>query len=168
MKEINNTQNTRVFNTFFCMAVNLNKRKILFVGGGSVAARKLKTVLAFKPEITVISKGFSNEIKELSASKKIKIIEKAIEENDINDSFDFAFICTNDKETNSRISRICKEKNILINVADSPKDCDFFMPATIVNDDFTIAISTKGKNPSLSKKIKEKLTEFCIHKFKNI
>ena len=64
---------------------------------------------------------------------------------------------TNDSKVNNQVFRDCSEKRILVNVVDDPKNCSFIVPSKIRRGDLTIAISTNGKSPTLSRSIREEL-----------
>ncbi len=133
----------------------ISSKNILFIGGGRVAFRKIKSLLDYSPNIHVVSNEFHDGILRLADNKELTVIKKKAQINDIDSCFDFVFVCTDDYNTNRAVVRVCKQKNIPVNVADNPAECDFFMPALIDKGDFLIAVSSKGKNPSKSKKIKE-------------
>ena len=62
---------------------------------------------------------------------------------------------TNDKSLNKAIYDVAKSKNILINVADTPDLCDFYLGSIVTKGDLKIAISTNGKSPTLAKRMRE-------------
>ncbi len=135
----------------------LEGKNILVVGGGKVALRKIKAIEPYNPLITVISLEFLAELEHLIKTNKVKAVKKAFEKKDITNKWDFVFACTNDKKTNNLIADLCNRQKIPVNVVDNPKRCDFYTAAVLEYDEFFIAISAKGKNPTLAKKIKEKL-----------
>lgn len=67
--------------------------------------------------------------------------------------------CTTNQELNKRISILCSERNILCNIADQPEDGNFIVPSTVNRGDLTLAISTSGKSPALTKRIRRELQE---------
>ncbi|WP_084675057.1 precorrin-2 dehydrogenase/sirohydrochlorin ferrochelatase family protein [Hippea jasoniae] len=133
----------------------LSGKKILFIGGGRVAKRKIMSIISSNPFITIIADSIDKELTEITSN--ITIIQKKATEDDITNNFDFIFICTNDYQLNRKLTKKAKKLGIPVNVADNPQECDFFMPAVIEYKDFLIAVSSKGKNPSEAKKLKEKI-----------
>jgi precorrin-2 dehydrogenase/sirohydrochlorin ferrochelatase len=140
-------------------------KNILFIGGGKVATRKIESLLKSKPNITVISQDFSDKLQDLNDTKAIKTIKKDISKNDISSRFDFVFICTDNHKLNRDLAHRCKAIKIPINVADDPNLCDFYLPAVVEFENFTIAVTTKGKNPSLSKQTKNRIKEILKNVF---
>lgn len=82
------------------------------------------------------------------------LIEKAFEPSDLENK-QLVIAATADNLLNQEIYRAAKEKNILINVADTPDLCDFYLGSIVTKGDLKIAISTNGKSPTLSKRIRE-------------
>lgn len=130
-------------NRFFPMFVDISGKNIKIFGAGSIAFRRINTLLKFGVNITVISPVVSNDI--LDLSDKITIIKKYYSYGDCDDSF-FVIACTDNKQTNENIYNECKDKNIIVNIADNKLMCDFQFPAVIENDDIVIAVNSGGKS----------------------
>lgn len=86
--------------------------------------------------------------------RSIVLKEKAFESADM-DNHQLVIAATADNVLNREIYRAAKAKNILINVADTPELCDFYLGSIVTKGDLKIAISTNGKSPTLSKRIRE-------------
>jgi len=84
--------------------------------------------------------------------------EKFFEESDL-EGINILFIAINIKEESAKIRAIAKTKNILVNVADTPDLCDFYLGSVVTKGDLKIGISTNGKSPTLSKRIREYMEE---------
>ncbi|AEA34562.1 precorrin-2 dehydrogenase/sirohydrochlorin ferrochelatase family protein [Hippea maritima] len=140
---------------FFPMFVDLSDKNVLVVGGGKVATRKLKSLLMFKPKITVVSKKVSCFIKELAEKGVITLRTKSFEpKKDIKDS-DLVIVAIDDIDLQRTAYEICKKNNIPINCSDGARFSSFIFPSVVVRDDFVVGISTSGKAPSVSKKARE-------------
>jgi siroheme synthase-like protein len=72
---------------------------------------------------------------------------------------DIILIATNDKEANKAIRNMAKKERLLVNVADTPDLCDFYLSSVVQKDSLKIAISTNGKSPTLAKRVKELLND---------
>ncbi len=130
---------------------------ILIVGGGIVGTEKLSFIFKNSPEanITVVAKEISAEIRSTVDSRQSTVlIEKTFEESDLENK-QLVIAATADKILNEEIYRAAKQKNILINVADTPELCDFYLGSIVTKGDLKIAISTNGKSPTMSKRIRE-------------
>jgi precorrin-2 dehydrogenase/sirohydrochlorin ferrochelatase len=142
-------------NTLYPIFLKTENFNILIVGGGFVGTEKLSFILKNSPNanITVVAKEISDEIKSMvNGQLSIVLTEKPFEKSDLENK-QLAIAATADKELNKAIYRAAKEKNILINVADTPELCDFYLGSIVTKGDLKIAISTNGKSPTLSKRI---------------
>ncbi len=144
-------------NTLYPIFIQTEKIEILIIGGGFVATEKISFLLKNSPNahITVVAKEISEELKShcLSCST-IRLIEKEFEQSDIENQ-PIIIAATSDTALNETIYQAAKTKNRLINVADTPELCDFYLGSIVTKGDLKVAISTNGKSPSLSKRIRE-------------
>jgi uncharacterized protein len=148
-------------NQLFPVFVKLNELHTVLIGAGNVGLEKLNAVLnnSSLARVTVISKTFAPEIHSLAAEYDgVKIIQKAFEENDL-DNADIVIAATNDNELNNYIRQAAHDRKLLINVADKPELCDFYLGSIVQKGDLKIAISTNGKSPTVAKRLKEVLNE---------
>ncbi len=128
--------------------LNIKGRKCTVIGGGSVALRKAKKLIACGADVTAVAKEFT------SGFENIKTSQKPYDISDIENSF-LVIAATDDKALNERISYDAKSKGILVSLADNAELSDFTSPASCSSGDITLAVSTGGKFPSLSKKLCE-------------
>jgi uroporphyrin-III C-methyltransferase/precorrin-2 dehydrogenase/sirohydrochlorin ferrochelatase len=142
----------------FPMLYRARGEKVLVVGGGAVAERKIRTLLACGAYVTVVAKEFSPEVSRLARSGLIRAIASPFRPVHL-EGVEIAFAATSDASVNRAVSREAKRRRILVNVADSPEDCSFFLPAVFAGDGFTIAISTGGKHPGAARAIREFLED---------
>lgn len=148
------------------LMINLNRRNCLVIGGGRIAARKIRFLLKEGAKVTVISQGLSKELGELRP--QFRYVKKAYSTENIGDVADalptdcfLAVIATNQKELNEGISGELRRKVPLINIVDNQEQSNFFFPAYLKRGLLKIAVSTSGASPILAKKIKNQLeTEF--------
>ncbi|MCD8554336.1 bifunctional precorrin-2 dehydrogenase/sirohydrochlorin ferrochelatase [Seleniivibrio sp.] len=132
---------------------NLKDRYVLFIGGGKVAQRKITALLNENCRITVIAPEVTKEISESG----MNVILRGFEESDITEKYALVFCCTNDRQINSKAADLSKKLRIPVNIADNPEASDFHTTSVIRSGDFVISISTEGKDPSKTKKMREKL-----------
>jgi precorrin-2 dehydrogenase/sirohydrochlorin ferrochelatase len=148
-------------NTLFPIFLKPDQLQVLIIGGGNVATEKLHFLLKSSPgaNITVIAPSVSEEVRALVAkSQYSKIILRAYHEEVIN-THDIIIAATNDKKLNLDIWHNAKRKRVLINVADTPELCDFYLGAIVTKGDLKLAISTNGKSPTFAKRFREVLEE---------
>ncbi len=148
-------------NNLFPVFLKLEQMRLLIVGGGKIGLEKLQAVLANAPatDIRLVAGSISPEIKMLAeVHPNITLVEKDFEDNDL-DNTELAIIAVGDKEIAESISNKAKEKGILINVADTPELCDFYLSSIVHKGQVKIAISTNGLSPTLAKRLKEVLDD---------
>ncbi len=139
----------------------LEQMKLLIVGGGFVGWEKLSAVLfnAPKTDVNMVAIEFSNEVRELAAQNpNVTLVEKAFDPSDL-DGMQLVIVGINDVAESEKIRGACHERNLLVNVADKPALCDFYLGSVVKKGDLKIAISTNGKSPTVAKRLKEFLNE---------
>lgn len=138
---------------YYPVNLNLEKKDCLVVGGGAVAERKIRRLLEYGAKVTVVSPKFNQGIIRLSKQNKILIYKHHVNLRDIVRRF-LVISATGERRINSLVSQYCKESDILVNVVDSPGECNFILPSVVRKGDLTISISTDGIAPALAKKIR--------------
>jgi siroheme synthase-like protein len=146
-------------NLLFPVFLKLEELKVLLVGGGKVGAEKLSALLGNSPAapVTVVAISISDEVRKLAKNHPyVTLHERAFEEADLENK-DLVVIAVNEKASSLAIRAAAKEKKILVNVADTPEQCDFYLSSIVQKGNLKIAISTNGKSPTAAKRIKEVL-----------
>ena len=133
---------------YFPFFVDIQDKPCLIVGGGKVAYRKIKKLIEYGPLIKVVSPYICSEIKSLNYGN-LFIEARAFCDGDIENNL-FVIAATDDEAINSRISFLCSERNILVNVVDSKEECGFLFPSLYKNGELSIGISTGGSSPNLA------------------
>ena len=159
--ELNAQQDQGGTNHLFPVFLKLDQLTTLIVGGGYVGMEKLGAVVQNSPnaQIKLVATVISDEIKELAKEyPKIILIEKPYEATDI-DGADLVIAAVNDRVVSEQVSKDAKQKGKLVNAADKPELCDFYLGSIVQKGSLKIAISTNGKSPTVAKRIKEVLNE---------
>jgi siroheme synthase-like protein len=151
------TQN-QLYPVFF----RLEKLKMLIVGGGEVGMEKMHFIMKSSPNarIRILATWFSDEVSELAQKfpDTVQMVTKAFEPEDIADA-DLVVAATNFNDVNMQVYKAAKERNRIINVADTPDLCDFYMGSIVTRGDLKVAISTNGKSPTFSKRFRQLLED---------
>ncbi|RYG09185.1 MAG: bifunctional precorrin-2 dehydrogenase/sirohydrochlorin ferrochelatase, partial [Chitinophagaceae bacterium] len=148
-------------NELFPVFVKLNSLRTLLIGGGNVGLEKLGAILnnSRNADVTLVAESIHPEIEQLAIDfPSLKIKQKSFEADDLKD-IDIVFAATNDNSLNETIRLVAHQKGLLINVADKPELCDFYLGSIVKKGDLKIAISTNGKSPTIAKRLKEILNE---------
>jgi siroheme synthase-like protein len=148
-------------NNLFPVFLKLENLRLLIIGGGNVGLEKLNAVLQNAPatSIKLVAAEISQEIKELAENfATVELIERPYHVSDLY-TCDIVISAVDDKIISEKIWHDAKENNKLINVADKPELCDFYLSSIVKKGNLKIAISTNGKSPTIAKRIKETLNE---------
>lgn len=148
-------------NNLFPIFVKLETLHLVIVGGGYVGQEKLQAVLSNSPAttITIVALHISDAIKELAKQyPNISLKEKRYEAADIAGA-DLVIAGLNDAAVSEQVVNDARQNKILVNAADKPGLCDFYLGSIVQKGNLKIAISTNGKSPTIAKRIKETLNE---------
>jgi precorrin-2 dehydrogenase/sirohydrochlorin ferrochelatase len=144
-------------NNLFPVFLKLEELETLIVGGGNVGLEKLTALLKSSPAagVTIVAAQIRNEIKDIaSGNKKIKLVERNFRVRDLQHK-DIAILATDDKKLHEKIRGLARKRRILINVADTPTLCDFYLGSVVTKGNIKIGISTNGKSPTIAKRMRE-------------
>ena len=141
---------------YYPINLKIDDMKIVIIGGGKVAYRKCMNFLAFNKKVKVISQDFIEEFEEIK--DQIEMIKDSYDEKYIKDDF-VVVAATNNKEVNHKIGIYCRQYNKLVNVVDDKDLSNFTVPSFVKRGDLLLSVSTGGKSPSLSSKIRKDLEE---------
>ncbi len=147
-------------NELYPIFLKVSQLNILIVGGGKVALEKLTFLLKSSPNanVLIVSKEFDKRIIELSQKNRISIVKSAYTKLSLKKKH-LIIAATNNSVINKQIYMDAKANNILINVADTPELCDFYLGGIVTKGNVKFAISTNGKSPTLAKRLRQLLDE---------
>ena len=145
---------------YFPIFINVENVKVLVIGLGCIAARRINVLKNFGAEITVITKEVKTNVENID----IKI--KEFEEDDIKEIYDIVIAATDNNAVNKNIIKLAKEKNIKYYNSISDKNNNFFFPAVIENDEIVCGLTSKnGLNHKIAKQYADILRNtLCVEK----
>ncbi|MDG5490009.1 bifunctional precorrin-2 dehydrogenase/sirohydrochlorin ferrochelatase [Psychroserpens sp. SPM9] len=143
-------------NNLYPIFLKMHALEVLIVGGGHVALEKLTFLLKSSPtaNITMVAPSFKDEVLTIAKAYHIKLFHLAYEESFLCDK-DLAIVATDRPEVNHQIYKDAKRRNLLVNVADTPELCDFYLGGIVTKGHVKIAISTNGKSPTTAKRLRQ-------------
>lgn len=141
---------------YFPLFLEINQRQCLVVGGGSVATRKVKSLLKSGADVTLISPEVSPFIQELADIGTINLLLREFQSTDLIDVF-LVIAATNNTNLNSQIAQQANDANVLVNVADNPDLGSFIFPSVVDRSPVTVAISTGGASPVFARQLRMRL-----------
>ncbi|RBP68425.1 precorrin-2 dehydrogenase/sirohydrochlorin ferrochelatase [Alkalibaculum bacchi] len=146
-------------NLYYSVMIEMRGKNVVVFGGGKIAYRKVVSLLQCEAKVTVISVDFTYEFDELlNQFPSITLIKDSYKKEYLKGNY-LIVGATNAKDINISISEDAKELKILCNIVDSGEASDYIVPSVVRRGDLILSVSTSGKSPSLSKKIKNSLEE---------
>ena len=138
---------------YYPIAIDLNDKVCLIVGGGEVALRKATSLREAGARVTVIAPEADPRLASLDG---VEIILRAFQPGDTTGCA-LVFAAADDESLNAAVSKEAAENRIPVNVVDNPSLCSFIVPACVRRGNLLLAVSTSGKSPALSKKVRIEL-----------
>ena len=146
---------------WFPLFVNLENKKVLVIGGGKVAAKKIEKILEYGADITVVTENVVEE--KLLKLGNVKIENNQKIENDkakiekLVKGYFLVIAATDNEELNENIANVCDSNGMLINNVSSKTKMNAMFGGIVKNNEFQIAISTSGKNCKRSRAMKSEI-----------
>ncbi len=140
----------------FPLFEDITGKTFLIVGGGRIATEKLEKLRMFTDEIVIVAKETELSAAEGPAAGIREIRVRAFEDTDLQ-GVDYCIGATNDRELNRRVSDLCRERHIPVNVVDDAELCTFIFPSIVKRGDLVAAITTAGKSPAFGQYVRKTL-----------
>lgn len=143
-------------NELYPIFLKVAQLDVLIVGGGNVGLEKLTFLLKSSPsaKVTVVAPDFHAELVELAQKNAVELIKDIYQVSYLKGRH-MVIATTDDVPVNIEVYKDCKARQILVNVADNPPYCDFYMGGIVTKGNIKIAISTNGKSPTLAKRLRQ-------------
>ena len=137
---------------YFPFFVDLEGQRGLIVGGGTVALRKAEKLLPYGPALTVVAPEPVSEL----AALPVELTRREFQPEDL-DRANFVIAASDNEEENHRISALCQERKIPVNVVDDKEACSFLFPALVRRGNLSVGVSTGGSSPTAAIWLKEQI-----------
>jgi len=147
--------------------IQMDGKRAVIIGGGTVALRKLRTLLKAGAPITVVAMDIMPEIVALAESGALAVRVGCYESADLDNAF-LAIAATDNAMVNKRIAVDARERGILVAVADNPAEGDCTFPAVLRRDDLEIAVSTGGRCPAFAADVRDCIAGLIGHEYGDI
>jgi siroheme synthase-like protein len=138
------------------VALNLQGKRCLVVGGGALAEEKVEGLLRSGAEVVVVSPEAESRLVELSAADEIVLYRRPYERGDL-DGVHLVLAASDDRALNAAVAHDARAEDILVNAIDDIPNCDFFAVSIVRRGDLQIAISTNGLSPAFARWMREYL-----------
>ena len=138
---------------WFPMFIQLEGARALLIGRGKTALGKAQRLEPYGVTLHVVAPEI---LPALAALPHVSVrAQRVFCPEDLEEDFLFVIAATDDREANHRVSQLCHEKRIPVNVVDTPEDCSFLFPALVRRGPLSIGISTGGASPSGARRLKD-------------
>ncbi|MDX1653118.1 MAG: bifunctional precorrin-2 dehydrogenase/sirohydrochlorin ferrochelatase [Brumimicrobium sp.] len=143
-------------NNLYPIFLKLSHLDFLIVGGGNVAEEKLSFLLKSSPNATVeiVAKAFKPELKHIAGKSQVTFIQDAYAEKYLENKH-LVIAATDSLQVNAQIYKDARKRKILVNVADTPELCDFYLGGIVTRGTVKVAISTNGRSPTTAKRLRQ-------------
>ena len=140
---------------------NLAEWRVVVVGGGTVATRKLAGLLAAQAHVTVIAPMITSQIDAWRVASRLDWIARAYAPGDLAGAR-LVFAATDDPAVNAAVAQDAAALGALCNVADAPTMGDFHVPAVHRDADCTLAVGTGGASPRRAVALRDRLAHYLL------
>ncbi|HEY0652973.1 MAG TPA: bifunctional precorrin-2 dehydrogenase/sirohydrochlorin ferrochelatase [Chryseosolibacter sp.] len=144
-------------NNLFPIFLKLDQLETLIVGGGNVGLEKLTGLLKSSPgvRVTLVADRFHPDVRLIAKDfSTVKLVERKFRNRDLAGK-DLLILATDDRKLHERIRVLARKRRMIINVADTPELCDFYLGSVVTKGNIKIGISTNGKSPTIAKRMRE-------------
>lgn len=146
---------------YFPLFVELSDRRVLVVGGGRVAKRKVEKLLPYGPKVVVVAPEIRPELEELEG---VTLLHRSFFP-DLLDGVALVIAAAGDAAVNREVSALCRERAIPVNAVDDPAACTFYFPALVKRGALSVGISTGGASPCAAAYIRQQVEALVPENF---
>ena len=143
-------------NNLYPIFLKTKELEVLIVGGGFVAEEKLRFLLKSSPDakVTMVAPFFRDETVAIAQKGKVNMIKDSYNDTYLQEKH-LVIATTDVPEVNMQVYKDCRSQHKLVNVADNPPYCDFYMGGIVTKGNVKVAISTNGKSPTTAKRLRQ-------------
>lgn len=141
---------------YYPIVLDLTARRVLVVGGGLVAERKVAGLLAADASVTAVSPRLTPALDALAAAGQLQHVPRRYREGDLA-GYQLVFVATGDAGVSAAVAAEGRARGVWVNAADDPPRCDFILPAVVRRGDLLVAVATGGRCPALARALREEL-----------
>lgn len=143
---------------YFPLFMDISDKKIVVIGGGNIAARRVKVLSQFCRNLTVVAPRIHPDLLTLEEKGQIRVIRREYEREDIYDAW-MVLATTDQHKLNEEIYSVAKCLGALVNVASNREKCDFHFPGIVKKDHFVVGINASGMDHKGAARLKKRIEE---------
>lgn len=143
---------------YFPLFMDISDKKIVVIGGGNIAARRVKVLSQFCRNLTVVAPRIHPDLLTLEEKGQIRVIRREYEREDIYDAW-MVLATTDQHKLNEEIYSVAKCLGALVNVASNREKCDFHFPGIVKKNHFVVGINASGMDHKGAARLKKRIEE---------
>ena len=140
----------------YVINLTLTGRPVLVVGAGTIAARKIDSLLDAGARVTVVAPRVGGDVERMAAGRRVTLHRRPYASGDVR-GMRIVVAATDDEQVNADVSRDATGAGVLVNVVDRPALCTFTIPAVVRRGALTLAVATEGQCPACARALREEL-----------
>ncbi len=152
------TDRTRVDLTGWPVSLIVADRRVVVVGAGSIAARKISGLIQAGADVVVVAPSAVPDVQSWSREGRIKWLERGFEASDLDDAW-LAVTATDDPAVNRAVRAAGDERRMFVNAADDPRNCSFTLMSVVRRGGVVVAVGTGGRSPALATWLKARMAD---------
>lgn len=133
-------------------------RRVVVVGAGAVAARKVRSLLDLDAEVVVVAPRVVDELRAGAVAGRLRLEERAFVPSDLDDAW-LVVTATDDPEVNRAVAEAAEARRLWVNAADDPAHCSFTLLSVVRRADLLVAVGTGGRSPALARWLRRRLAD---------
>ena len=133
-------------------------RRVVVVGGGRIAARKIGPLLDAGAVVEVVAPVVGAEVRAFADAGRLVLHERGFRPGDVHDAW-LALTATDDPAVNAAVHADGEAERVWVNSADDPANCSFTLMSVIRRGDLVVSVGTGGRSPALAAELRRRLEE---------
>ena len=131
--------------SYFPLFVDVSRIKVMFVGGGRIAQRRIKVLSQFGPRMIVIAPEVTEEIRSMAQAGKVQWLSRPFQETDLDDEgIGMVIAATDDRQVNHQVGQIAQSRRLPVSVADCKEESTFYFPGIAKKENLVVGITASG------------------------
>lgn len=146
--------------SYFPIFIDLSGKRVVVVGGGRIAGRRIETLLDFVTDgsILVVSPEITDEIRGLWKEERLEWHPSKYRE-EVLEGADMVLAATDNPQCNEQVAADCRKRGIPVNTAHKKECCDFYFPGIVKKENIVVGVTSSGRKHQEARQVREKIEE---------
>jgi precorrin-2 dehydrogenase/sirohydrochlorin ferrochelatase len=144
--------------SYYPLFADLRNKKVVVVGGGGVAERKVQGLLSAGAHVKLVSPEVTEALGEMALDGLIDHVARGFVPEDLDRAW-LVIAATDDADVQELVYKEALSQRVFCNVVDQPELCSFIVPSVVRRGDLCLSISTGGRSPALAQRLRRELEQ---------